>query len=308
MRTLDAPALDLEQLASFYDDRYEAEYMASHEGLEKLRVRKTLEAIQLPDGATILDYGCGRGAWAKLLHVVFPQARLVGIEISPTAVERARLDHPGDEFLVFAGGQAPLPDESCDLVFSYHVLEHVRDLRESVADMARLVRPGGYICAILPCANRGSIEEIATRLVRDGVALSATGERRFFHEDPGHLRRLTSDDLTERFREQGCDLTRALYLRWWASLSYLASQPGILRRTFAPRRARNLGAAVLLAGARAGVMFLAAVLRARRVKALRPLARPLAHMFEVTLPRREWRRSAAEPHRGAAQYLVFRRA
>ena len=300
MHTLEPPALDLEQLASFYDDRYEGEYMASHEGLEELRVRETLQSIPLHPGATILDYGCGRGAWVRLLHAVFPQARLVGIEISPTAVERARRDHPGDEFLVFDGGEAPLEDASCDLVFSYHVLEHVRDLRESVADMARLVRPGGYVCAILPCANRGSIEEIATRLVRDGVEISATGERRFFHEDPGHLRRLTTEDLTERFREQGCELAGARYLRWWAALAYLASQPGILRRTFAPRRGRNLGAAVLLGAGRTGLMFVAAVLKVR--------LRPLARLFEATLPRREWRRSAAEPYGAAAQYLVFRKS
>jgi SAM-dependent methyltransferase len=322
--------VDIDTLDAFYDERYEGEYMASHGDQEVWRTLDVLRAAQLPPAPDVVDYGCGRGAWVPILRRAFPGCSVVGVEISSKAVADARRAHPDSEFHVFDGHQAPLPDACADLVFSYHVIEHVVDLDESIGDMVRLVRPGGYACAILPCGNRGSVEELATRLVTDGLEFSGTGERRFFYEDPSHLRRLTSSELTARFNSHGCELVEAFFSRHLAAVDYLAGSSGVVRQVFDPTRAKSRGAAVALSALRAAYFSVAALKKAshtpredlvgmakrgapaRRVTAAGALAaRPIAALalraIEDELPRREWQRSAREPRGGAAQFLLFRK-
>jgi SAM-dependent methyltransferase len=305
--------------------------MAGHGDVEAWRVAQALSACELPAEPAILDYGCGRGAWVATLGAAFPGARITGLEISPKAIERARVDHPGAEFVAFDGGSAPLPDASFDLVFSYHVLEHVIDLSETTGDMTRLTRPGGYVVAIMPCANPGSVENLTARLVRGATERSSTGEPRLYHEDPSHLRRLRSDQLAAAFAEHGCELAGEFYARRLAALGYLTAIPGVVRRTFDPSRGRTPAAAAALAALRGALMSIAALVRAeregperlRRIASEDPrpawraaavgglLAQPIARLVgrgvQERLPRWEWRRSASEPRGASGQFLVFRR-
>jgi ubiquinone/menaquinone biosynthesis C-methylase UbiE len=114
--------------------------MLDHGPIAERRVREVLSSIETAP-ARILDYGCGRGAWIPSLARAFPSAQIVGLETSAKALDHAKRDFPDFRFLLFDGRYAPFEDESFDLVFSYHVLEHVLDLSLTIADMARLVRP-----------------------------------------------------------------------------------------------------------------------------------------------------------------------
>ena len=325
-------ALDLDKLGDYYDGRYEGDYMARHADLEPWRVRDSLASIALPADATVVDYGCGRGAWVPLLRATYPGARLVGVEISPKAVHQARLDHPDAEFHAFDGRRAPLPDASADLVFSYHVLEHVLDLSETVADMVRIARPGGHLVAIMPCANPGSVENLTARLIDGAFEPSSTGERRLFCEDRGHLRRLSSEQLAACFARHGCELVGQSYARRLAALGYLAGDTPTLRELFDPRRGRTVAGRTALAVLRAGFFTVAALLRANREGpgrlrqmlredprprwrlaalgglAALPLATVAARLVERVLPRWEWERSAHVPRGASGQFLVFRKA
>ncbi|HEX8646061.1 MAG TPA: class I SAM-dependent methyltransferase [Thermoleophilaceae bacterium] len=324
-------SIDLDSFEAFYDERYEGDYMSGHGDVEAGRVADTLAACGLPPRPAIVDYGCGRGAWIGALRQAFPGARITGIEISERAVERARLEHPGAEFLAFDGARAPLPDESADLVFSYHVIEHVIDLSETVGDMARLARPGGYVVAIMPCANAGSVENLAARLVAGALEPSSTGEPRLFYDDPGHLRRLTSAQLAAAFAENGCELAGELYARRLAAVGYITAIPGTVRALFDPSRGRTPAAAGVLAAARVAFTGIAALVWAglqppERMRAIaagdpsparraaaaaalaaRPVARPASRLVQETLPRWEWQRSAHVAHGASAQFLVFRK-
>jgi SAM-dependent methyltransferase len=325
-------SLDLSDLDSYYDSRYAGNYMADVAPLEAWRTRQALaRAEELPTDPVIVDYGCGRGAWLPVLLDAFPGARITGIEISTTAVEAARQSHPRAEFIAFDGRRAPLDDESADLVFSYHVIEHVLDLEQSVRDMVRLTRPGGYICAILPCGNAGSLDRIATRLTRGGIEASSTGEPRFFYEDDGHLRRLTSRHLASIFERNGCTWVAGLYSRHLAAVSFACAWPGLVRRMFDPSQARTRPGGLLLRVLRLSLLPLALALkihwtdRQKLTRGLRtgpgprrrlssavallilPVAQPVGRLLGTTLPRWEWERTAPVPRGAVAQFLVFRR-
>lgn len=229
-------------LREFYDVRYDAAYMEDHEILEFHRVVDTLSNIPISP-TTILDYGCGRGRWIPLLSRKFPEARITGVDISDKAITRAVRRFSQHRFQWLNGESAPFEDGSFDLVFSYHVLEHVSTVEPVVHDMSRLVRNGGYLCIICPCANEGSLEEKTTSSMRGGQELSADGRRRFFYEDAGHIRRLRSREIIDMFAGHGVTPYKELFgdqclgsVRWMSRLG-----PNFIRQSFDVTRGTSTG-------------------------------------------------------------------
>jgi SAM-dependent methyltransferase len=68
--------------------------------------------------------------------------RGLDIPSSPEVAERRRTDA---EFLTFDGTTIPLPDGSIDAVYCKQVIEHVREPDRLLAEVARVLRPGGLL-------------------------------------------------------------------------------------------------------------------------------------------------------------------
>lgn len=114
------------------------------------RLRMLIDASPGLEGARVLDNGCGIGAYVARLE---PLARSVfGLEYELDRTREAAV-RTGSRLLVNgAGEQLPFADGSFDLVLSNEVIEHVQDDRAAVAEMVRVLRPGGR--AIIFCPNR----------------------------------------------------------------------------------------------------------------------------------------------------------
>lgn len=97
--------------------------------------------------ARALVNGCGTGLYLEKLAPYFRE--VVGFDIEPAYLEAALQDGRGP-LARAACEMLPLPDESCDVVFSHEVLEHVIDDRKSMEEMSRVLRPGGFILLFLP--------------------------------------------------------------------------------------------------------------------------------------------------------------
>jgi ubiquinone/menaquinone biosynthesis C-methylase UbiE len=227
-------SVDHQVLKKQYDQRYDGSYMDAdsyttwvHEGLAAHRVKQTLQ--QIPGKpARILDYGCGQGKWTLLLLELFPEAEIVGIDISGVATEKAARKYLHCRFMAFDGVRAPLEDSSFDLIFSFHVLEHVLDICSTIEDIARLLRPGGHACIIFPCGNRHSFEDRFVGLLRNGRERSPTGEEIFFFEkEEGHLRRIDSAQTITYFKKEGLELLQEFYSgQFFAALDWLVRGTG----------------------------------------------------------------------------------
>jgi SAM-dependent methyltransferase len=79
----------------------------------------------------------------------------------------------------------PVPDESYDVVYASHVLEHVPDDRKAVAEIYRILNPGGMAILPVPINSAGKTEEY--------------GEPR--PEEHGHVRSPGLADYFDRYRE-----------------------------------------------------------------------------------------------------------
>ena len=318
-----AAGLDSRELAAYYDVRYAGDYMAKYPSLETRRVEQLLAEVKRPV-RSVVDFGCGQGGWVPSLERAFPGTDVTGLEISAGAIAKARRSLPHHRFLGFERGRAPLPDAESDLVFCYHVLEHVLDLEATVAEIARLLAPGGQACVILPCGNAGSLEERVVRMRTDG-ADPETG--RFFFEDPGHLRRLTTEATRELFLREGLVLVRHWYAnQLWGALAWLALiGRGVTRELFRSEGAASRRDRVRLRVLGLVVAGLTPFMQAHslsrpwgRVRYARGFGERLRWMAALIakaaaspvglvldgLARREWERGRTRPN-GSAQYLLF---
>ena len=168
--------------AGYYGDKQGRRFPAVMEWLqEKLyawRAGQVLRRLKQKN-AKVLDIGCGRG----LLLRAFQRngCDVTGTEFSDGACRFAR------EVLKLPVRVGLLPDlnfpaNSFDVVVMWHVLEHVSDPRPMVAEVARILRPGGMFLVAVP--DFGSPE---ARLTQAG----------WFHLDcPRHLSHHTRESLS----------------------------------------------------------------------------------------------------------------
>jgi SAM-dependent methyltransferase len=101
-----------------------------------------MAAAHLAGAVDVLDVGCGDGQVARLA-VRSGAARVVGVDPTwnqlATAVERGG----GAAYARAGAGALPLRSASFDAVVACLVFEHVRDVDEALAEVGRVLRPGG---------------------------------------------------------------------------------------------------------------------------------------------------------------------
>jgi SAM-dependent methyltransferase len=117
--------------------------------------RQILTLLDPRPGAHLLDVGCGVGDDVRTLAgIVGPTGRAVGVDNSHVMIEAAQLRLRGValpiEFRVGDAQQLDFPDDSFDGCRVERTLSHVADPRQAVAEMVRVVKPGGPIVALEP--------------------------------------------------------------------------------------------------------------------------------------------------------------
>jgi SAM-dependent methyltransferase len=193
---------------AFYEQRYEQGGYMDEWPAEKLqRVKEIVRGLPLPKKGEALDFGCGNGVFTGVLKEALPEWTIYGSDISEVAVKNATERFPQCSFFV-SDLDRPV-DKQFDFVFSHHVLEHVFDIRKTVAEIKAFVKPGGSTMHVFPCGNEGSFEHRICTLRTDGI--NAAMENRFFFEDEGHVRRLTTDQTSAFMAEVGLNLELDYY-------------------------------------------------------------------------------------------------
>ena len=96
----------------------------------------------------VLDVGCGTGETLSFLKTIFPQARLVGVDVSGQAVKYTK--HRGHGAKIADALHLPFADGSFDTVLLLDVIEHIKDDAKVVKEAKRVLKPGGTIIITVP--------------------------------------------------------------------------------------------------------------------------------------------------------------
>ncbi|SFS21306.1 bifunctional 2-polyprenyl-6-hydroxyphenol methylase/3-demethylubiquinol 3-O-methyltransferase UbiG [Yoonia litorea] len=114
------------------------------------------------NGKEVLDLGCAGGFMAEALHD--RGAQVTGIDPAKDAIAaaRAHAQETGRDisYTVGVGEKLPYEDASFDAVVCVDVLEHVSDLNATLAEIARVLRPGGTL--FYDTINRNPLASLVT--------------------------------------------------------------------------------------------------------------------------------------------------
>ena len=129
----------------------------------------------------VLDVASGEGYGSAILAEV--ALSVIGVEIDERAVEHSREAYPRENLRFLQGSAIDLPLEkaSVDAVVSFETLEHIREHDRFVAEVRRVLRPGGLFFVSTP----------------DRLVYSAQGE----NPNPYHLLELTEPELKSLLRD-----------------------------------------------------------------------------------------------------------
>src|SRR3954462_5752925 len=156
-----------------YYDRFSETYENHrHRGYHRLIDELELDLVRrYGAGKDVFEAGCGTGLLLREAAGVARSA--VGLDLSRgmLAPARARGLHVVQGSLT----DVPLPSASFDLVYSMKVLAHVPPIERAVAELARLVRPGGHL--LLEFYNPYSLRYLAKRLGGPGRIADGTTEK-----------------------------------------------------------------------------------------------------------------------------------
>ena len=154
-----------------------------HELRERLLLDLFLSAAP---GRNVLDVGAGQGTMSARLERLGYEVTSTDVSEAAVVVLRAQLAGPVVEASVT---DLPFDDESFDGAVLGEVLEHVEDDRGALAEVARVLRPGGVLAASVPAnpALYGPSDEWA-----------------------GHVRRYTRPELIDAFTSAGLTVHQCL--------------------------------------------------------------------------------------------------
>jgi demethylmenaquinone methyltransferase/2-methoxy-6-polyprenyl-1,4-benzoquinol methylase len=112
-------------------------------GLDQSWRRDTIAALALPEGSLLLDLACGTGDLSRLARR--RNHRVIGADLSAGMLAA---NHSGTPLLQADSTHLPFPDATFDGLVCGYALRNFTDLAASLAETARVIRPGGRLAIL----------------------------------------------------------------------------------------------------------------------------------------------------------------
>jgi demethylmenaquinone methyltransferase / 2-methoxy-6-polyprenyl-1,4-benzoquinol methylase len=112
-------------------------------GLDQAWRRHTVAALRLPPGSLLLDLACGTGDLSRLAER--RGFRVIGADLSAGML---RANRSGTPLVQADGSRLPFPDGAFDGLVCGYALRNFTDLAATLAETARVLRPGGRLAIL----------------------------------------------------------------------------------------------------------------------------------------------------------------
>jgi SAM-dependent methyltransferase len=193
------------------------------------------DRLGLQAGDRLLDLGCGGGRHA--FEALRRGARVVALDMSESELREAlilmaAMSEAGETPPPAAGGvtngdalHLPFPDASFDRIIAAEVMEHIPADADALAELVRVLKPGGTIAITVP------------RWLPERICWALSDE---YHGKPGgHVRIYRASELSTRMRAAGLDVTGSHHAHalhspyWWIKCAVGVDNDGhFLARTY----------------------------------------------------------------------------
>jgi len=139
-------------------------------------------------GQHVLEIGCGQGVGAEVILDRLGAEKVTAFDLDDSMVELARRRLHGRPVSLSVGDVCAIdqPSDAIDTVVDFGIIHHVPDWQESIAEIARVLRPGGLLLfeeiprhmldswlfrtlTVHPRENRFESDEFAAELARHGL-------------------------------------------------------------------------------------------------------------------------------------------
>jgi len=180
------------ELAAYFDEVVADGIMVDFEPDERAPLEGLLARLAAQPGESVLEPGCGAGRLTELLaQGVGPEGSVLGFDVSTAMVARAaaRGLPPWARVVRASASRVPAADRSVDLAICFSVFPHLEDRPAALAELARVVRPGG----------RAWVAHLACRDAINGFHAGLDGPVR-------HHLLPTTDELAEMLSDAGFDV------------------------------------------------------------------------------------------------------
>jgi SAM-dependent methyltransferase len=138
-----------------------------------------------PANAKIMDIGCSSGFFLRMLLNRFPGHAVIGADCIRGPLEHLSQNLPQVPLLQFDIQRCPWSDHSFDALVLLNVLEHVQDDRGAIAQVYRILKPGGVAVIEVP---------------------AGPGLYDIYDRELQHFRRYRMKDLIEKLSEAGFEI------------------------------------------------------------------------------------------------------
>ena len=102
-----------------------------------------IECLRDKGFRSALDVGCGKGRFCRMLRA--RGIKTIGIDPTEALIQHARRQDPDGDYRIGRAEALGFPNNSFDLVVSYLSLIDIPDIKIGIAEMARVLKPGGAV-------------------------------------------------------------------------------------------------------------------------------------------------------------------